>query len=81
MLQRPRLTRTIPHRLVSIQLSLPGKVGEFKWVKVFKNGPRKICGRLVACTCNPASLKVEFRNGVDSILVGGNSPSIGGWIV
>ena len=36
---------------------------------------------VVACTCNPATVEAEFRNGVGSIPVGGNSPSIGGWIV
>ena len=36
---------------------------------------------LVACTCNPATLESEFRNGVGSIPVGGNSPSVVGWIV
>ena len=36
---------------------------------------------VVACMCNPATLEAEFRNGVGSIPVGGNSPSIGGWIV
>ena len=36
---------------------------------------------VVVCTSNPATLKVESRNGVDSIPVGGNGPSIGGWIV
>ena len=36
---------------------------------------------VVACTCNPATLEAEFRNGVGSVPVGGNSPSIGGWIV
>ena len=36
---------------------------------------------LVACTCNPATLEAEFRNGVGSIRVRGNSASIGGWIV
>ena len=36
---------------------------------------------VVACTCNPAALEVEFRNGVASIPVWGNSPLIGGWIV
>ena len=36
---------------------------------------------VVACTCNPATLEAEFQNGVGSIPVGGNSPSIGGWIV
>ena len=36
---------------------------------------------VVTCTCNPATLEAEFRNGVGSIPVGGNSPSIGGWIV
>ena len=33
---------------------------------------------VVACTCNPATLEAEFRNGVSLIPVGGNSPSIGG---
>ena len=32
-------------------------------------------------TCNKATLKAKFRNGVGSIPVGGNSPSVGGWIV
>ena len=36
---------------------------------------------VVACTCNPATLEAEFQNGVGSIPVGINSPSIGGWIV
>ena len=36
---------------------------------------------VVACTCNPATLEAEFRNGVGSVPVEGNSPSIGGWIV
>ena len=36
---------------------------------------------VVACTCNPATQEAEFRNGVGSIPVGGNSSSIGGWIV
>ena len=36
---------------------------------------------VVACTCNPATLEAEFRNGMGSIPVGGNGPSIGGWIV
>ena len=36
---------------------------------------------VVACTCNPATVEAEFRNGVGSIPVGGNSPSIGRWIV
>ena len=35
----------------------------------------------VACTCNPATLETELWKGVGSIPVGGNSPSIGGWIV
>ena len=35
---------------------------------------------VVVCTCNPATLEAEFRNGVGSIPAGGNSPSIGGWI-
>ena len=36
---------------------------------------------VVACTCNSATLEAEFWNGVGSIPVGGNSPSVGGWIV
>ena len=35
---------------------------------------------VVVCTCNPATLEVDFRNGVGSIPVGGNSLT-GGWIV
>ena len=41
----------------------------------------KILPGVVACTCNPATLEAEFWNRVGSITVGGNSPSIGGWIV
>ena len=36
---------------------------------------------VVPCTCNPGTLKADFRNGVGSAPVGGNSPSIDGWIV
>ena len=36
---------------------------------------------VVTCTCNPATLEAQFRNSVGSIPVGGNSDSIGGWIV
>ena len=36
---------------------------------------------VVACICNPATLDADFQNGVGSIPVEGNSPSIGGWIV
>ena len=36
---------------------------------------------VVACTCNPATLEAEFRNGAGSVPVGGNSSFIGGWIV
>ena len=36
---------------------------------------------VVACTCNPATLKAQLRNGLGSLPVRGNSPSIGGWIV
>ena len=36
---------------------------------------------VVACNCNPATLKAKFWNGVGSVLVEGNSLSIGGWIV
>ena len=36
---------------------------------------------VVPCTCNPATLDAEFWNRVGLIPVGGNSPSIGGWIV
>ena len=32
---------------------------------------------VVACTYNPATSETEFRNGVGSIPLGGNSPSIG----
>ena len=36
---------------------------------------------VVACTCNPAFLMAQFWDGVGLIPVGGNSPSIGGWIM
>ena len=36
---------------------------------------------VVACACNPATLETGFWNGVRSIPVGGNTPSIGGCIV
>ena len=36
---------------------------------------------VVACAYNLATLEAEFRNGVGSIPVGGNDPSIGRWIV
>ena len=36
---------------------------------------------VVACTYNPATLEVDFRNGVGPIPVEGNSTSLGGWIV
>ena len=36
---------------------------------------------VVACTCNPATLEAEIRNGDDSTPVGGNSLLIFGWIV
>ena len=36
---------------------------------------------VVACICNPATLEAAFQNGAGSVPVGGNSPSIGGWIV
>ena len=36
---------------------------------------------VAVCTCKPATLETKFRNGVGSIPVGGNSPSIGWWIV
>ena len=34
----------------------------------------------MACTCNPATKEAEFQNSVGPVPVGGNSPSIGGWI-
>ena len=36
---------------------------------------------VVASTCNRATKEAEFRKGADSVLVGDNNPSIGGWIV
>ena len=36
---------------------------------------------VVACMCDPATLEAKFQNGVGLIPVGGNSPSIGGYIV
>ena len=38
-------------------------------------GTKKLLPGLVACICNPATLEAEFRNCVDSIPVGGNSPA------
>ena len=35
----------------------------------------------VACTCNPATFKAEFRNSMGSIPVRVNSPLVGGQIV
>ena len=36
---------------------------------------------VVACTSyNPATLEAQVGNGVGLVSVGGNSPSIGGWI-
>ena len=32
-------------------------------------------------TCNIAALEAEFSNGVGSLPIGGNTPSIDGWIV
>ena len=53
--------------------------------------PVEDCSGVVACTCNlpgvmactsnKAFLEAEFRNGVGSVPIGGNSSSIGGWIV
>ena len=43
--------------------------------------PSNSHANVVACICNPATLETAFQNGVGSIPVGGNSPSIGGWIV
>ena len=36
---------------------------------------------LIQKSCIPATLEAEFKNGVDSIPVRGNSSSVGGWIV
>ena len=36
---------------------------------------------VVVCTCNPAILEAEFRDGAGSIPVEGNRPAIGGSIV
>ena len=51
-----------------------------KWETVYGMGSQTKPD-VVVCTCNPATLKAKFLNGVDSIPVGGNSPSIGEWIV
>ena len=47
-------------------------------VLVFANILISLKPCVAACTCNPATLEAEFRNGVGSIQVGGNSPSKGG---
>ena len=36
---------------------------------------------VMGCSCNPATLEAGFQNRVGSIPVGGNSPSVGGWIL
>ena len=36
--------------------------------------------RAMACPCKPAFLEAEFKNGMGSILVGGNIPTIDEWI-
>ena len=43
--------------------------------------PPPIQPGIVACTCNPATLEAKFQVDVGLIPVGGNSISIGGWIV
>ena len=60
-----------------------GKTIEKKEIEPSKsNIPRIVaCICVVACTCNPATLETEFRNGVGSVPVGDSSPSIDGWIV
>ena len=50
-------------------------------VNLESNSGLTLVNQRCACTCNPATLEAEFRNGVGSIPVGGNSPSKGGWIV
>ena len=47
---------------------------------VFKNICSARCS-LFARTCNPANFQVEFGNCVSSMQVGGNSPTIGQYIV
>ena len=36
---------------------------------------------VVASTCTPAASEAEFRSDVVAVLVRGNSPSIGEWIM
>ena len=50
-----------------------------EWIHPFQ--VRVVLSGVVACTCNPATLDAEFRNGVGSISVGGNGLLIGGWTV
>ena len=38
---------------------------------------RRVQPGIVACTCNPATLETELRNGVGLKPVGGNSSSLG----
>ena len=49
----------------------------------FLNCPRVIAmlPGAVTCTCNPATLEIEFGNVVGSVPVRSNSPSVGGWTV
>ena len=56
------------------------KVPDTEFLQSFLRTQQHLLG-VVACTCNPATLEAEFRNDVGSIPVGGNNPSIGGWIV
>ena len=44
-------------------------------------GSSAVMPGVVTCTYNPVTLEHEFRNGVGSIPIGGNGPSIRGWIM
>ena len=72
-LQKPGKTRQTMKIAKKLSQKSQGKLG---WMK-----ENSWSMYLVTCTCNPATLKAEFPNGVGSMPVGGNSPSIGGWIV
>ena len=61
--------------IISVQLLLRHPV-DAKWVPEQNRQPS-----VMACTCNSATLESEFRNGVGSIPVEGNSHLIGWWIV
>ena len=80
------LFKPFPHVLVNFESPV---IKMFSPVLRLRSFPLIFCWFLllvfrpgvVTCICNPTTLEDEFRNGVDSLPVRGNSLSIGGWIV